>query len=394
MFTRFFADLRAAGIPASLREYLTFLGALRAEVVLYDAEGFYFLARAALVKDERHTDRFDRVFAACFGGLLTEGPEAMLDAVGLPEDWLRKLAEKHLTPEERAEIEALGGFEALMRALRERLAEQTGRHQGGNKWIGTAGTSPFGAHGYNPEGVRIGQDESRHQRAVKVWDRRDFRDFDDTAELNTRAIKIALRRLRRWAREGAADELDLPGTIRATAQQGWLDVVTRPERRNAVKVLLFLDVGGSMDAHVQAVEELFSAARSEFKHLEHYYFHNCLYDRVWRENRRRWDGGVPTAEVLRTYGADYRCVFVGDATMSPYEITHVGGANEHWNEEPGAVWLGRALAAWPHAVWINPVREDRWARDPSVGMIGKLMDGRMVPLTLAGIEAGIRTLTR
>ncbi|TPE51357.1 vWA domain-containing protein [Amaricoccus solimangrovi] len=394
MFTRFFADLRAAGVPVSLREYLGFLGALEAEVVLYDAEGFYFLARACLVKDERHTDRFDRVFAAVFGGLLSEGPEAALEAIGLPEEWLRKLAEKHLSPEERAEIEALGGFEALMKALRDRLAEQKGRHQGGNRWIGTAGTSPFGAHGYNPEGVRIGQDESRHQRAVKVWDRRDFRDFDDAVELNTRAMKIALRRLRRWAREGAAEELDLPGTIRATAERGWLDVVTRPERHNAVKVLLFLDVGGSMDRHVAAVEELFSAARSEFKHLEHYYFHNCLYEHVWRENRRRWDAAIPTEEVLRTYGPDYRCVFVGDATMSPYEITHPGGANEHWNEEPGAVWLGRALGLWRHALWINPVREDRWGHDPSIGMIRDIMEGRMVPLTLAGLESGIRELAR
>lgn len=394
MFTRFLADLRAAGVPASLREYLTFLEALKAEVVLYDAEGFYYLARAALVKDERHADRFDRVFAACFGGLLAQGPEAMLAAIDLPEEWLRKLAEKHLTPEERAEIEALGGFEALMKALRERLGEQKGRHQGGNKWIGTAGTSPFGAYGYNPEGVRIGQDESRHQRAAKVWDRRDFRDFDDGVELNTRAMKIALRRLRRWAREGAAEELDLDGTIRATAERGWLDVVTRPERRNAVKVLLFLDVGGSMDRYVAQVEELFSAARSEFKHLEHYYFHNCLYETVWRENRRRWDAGIPTAEVLRTYGPDYRCVFVGDATMSPYEITHPGGANEHWNEEAGAVWLGRALAAWRHALWINPVAEARWGHDPSIGMIREIMEGRMAPLTLAGLEAGIRELAR
>ncbi len=394
MFTRFFADLRAAKVPVSLREYLTFLGALKAEVVLYDAEGFYYLARAALVKDERYTDRFDRVFAAAFGGLLSEGPEAVLASVDLPEEWLRKLAEKHLSPEERAEIEALGGFDALMKALRDRLAEQKGRHQGGNKWIGTAGTSPFGAYGYNPQGVRIGQDESRHQRAVKVWDRRDFRDFDDGVELNTRAMKIALRRLRRWAREGAAEELDLSGTIRATAEHGWLDVVTRPERHNAVKVLLFLDVGGSMDRYVAQVEELFSAARSEFKHLEHYYFHNCLYETVWRENRRRWDAGTPTAEVLRTYGPDYRCVFVGDATMSPYEITHPGGANEHWNEESGAVWLGRALGAWKHALWINPVREDRWGYDPSIQLISDIMEARMVPLTLAGLEAGIRELAR
>lgn len=394
MFTRFFAELRGAGVPASLREYLTFLAALDAEVVLHDAEGFYYLARASLVKDERHVDRFDRVFARVFGGLDALAPEAILERAAIPEEWLRKLAEKYLTEEERAQVEALGGFDTLMETLRERLREQEGRHQGGSEWIGTAGTSPFGAQGYNPEGVRIGQDESRHRRAVKVWDKREFRNFDDTVEIGTRNIKVALRRLRRWARDGAAEELDLDRTIRATAEQGWLDVVTRPERRNAVKVLLFLDVGGSMDDHVRMVDELFSAARAEFRHFEHFYFHNCLYEGLWRENRRRWDAQVSTAEILRTFGPDYRAIFVGDAAMSPYEITHPGGANEHWNAEPGALWLARVREAWPQSIWLNPLPQGAWVRTTSVGMVAEIFEGRMFPLTLAGLESGIRALAR
>ena len=288
----------------------------------------------------------------------------------------------------------MGGFDKLMQALADRLREQQGRHQGGSKWIGTAGTSPFGAFGYNPEGVRIGQDEGRHGRAVKVWDRREFRDLDDDVELGTRAIKVALRRLRRWAREGAPDELDLGGTIRRTAEQGWLDVVTRPERRNAVKVLLFLDIGGSMDGHVRRVEELFSAARAEFRHLEHFYFHNCLYEGVWRDNRRRWDAQTPTAELLRTYGPDWRVVVVGDAAMSPYEITHPGGASEHWNAEAGEVWLRRLRETWPRSIWINPIPEEHWGYTASIAMIAALFDGRMFPMTLAGLDAGIRELAR
>ena len=338
-----------------MREYLGFLEALDAGLALYDAEAFYYLARTSLVKDERHIDRFDRVFAAAFNGLETLTVEAIVARLDLPADWLRKLVEKHLTPEEQAEIEALGGFDKLMQALADRLRQQQGRHQGGSKWIGTAGTSPFGAFGYNPEGVRIGQDEGRHGRAVKVWDRREFRNLDDRVELGTRNIKVALRRLRRWAREGAADELDLAATIRRTAEQGWLDVVTRPERHNAVKVLLFLDVGGSMDPHVRVVEELFSAARAEFKHLESFYFHNCLYEAVWRDNRRRWDEQTPTAEILRTYPPDYRVIFVGDAAMSPYEIVQPGGAAEHWNPESGETWLRRLLDTWSRAIWINPL---------------------------------------
>jgi uncharacterized protein with von Willebrand factor type A (vWA) domain len=392
MFLPFFETLRRTGVPVSLREYLAFLEGVSAGLVTFDVEGFYHLARTAMVKDERHLDRFDRAFAEAFRGLEAITEAQVLEALDLPAEWLQKLAEKHLTPEERAAVEALGGFDALMDTLRKRLAEQQGRHQGGNKWIGTAGTSPFGAYGYNPEGVRIGQDQSRHQRAVKVWDKREFRNLDDQVELGTRNIKVALRRLRRWARDGAAEELDLDGTIRATAEHGWLDVQTRPERRNAVKVLLFLDVGGSMDPHVKVVEELFSAARSEFRHLEHFYFHNCLYEGVWRDNARRWDAQTPTWEVLRTYGADWKCIFVGDASMSPYEILQPGGANEHWNAEAGQVWVRRAAEQWPNHLWINPTPERFWDHSHSIRLIRGLIGDRMVPMTLDGIARGTRML--
>ena len=394
MFLRFFETLRDGGVPVSLREYLTFLEAVRAGLVTYDIEAFYYLARSAMVKDERHIDRFDRAFAETFKGLESIGTEDVLEAMDLPADWLEKMAEKHLSPEEKAEIEALGGFDKLMETLKERLKEQDSRHQGGSKWIGTAGTSPFGAHGYNPEGVRIGQDESRHRRAVKVWDKREFRNLDDSVELGTRNIKVALKRLRQWARDGAHDELDLDGTIRATAEHGYLDVKTRPERRNAVKVLLFLDAGGSMDPHVQIVEELFSAARAEFKHLESYYFHNCLYEGVWRDNARRWSAQTPTWDVLNTYGPDYKCIFVGDASMSPYEIAWPGGANEHWNAEAGQVWLERARAQWPDHLWINPVPERDWSYTQSIAMIREIFDDRMVPMTLEGLDRGMRDLVR
>jgi uncharacterized protein with von Willebrand factor type A (vWA) domain len=393
MFQPFLANLRAEGVPVSLREYLTFLEALAAGLATYAVDEFYQLGRIVMVKDERHLDRYDRAFARSFAGLEEVPDEAVLDALALPPDWLEKLAEKHLSAEERAAIQALGGFDKLMETLRERLAEQRGRHQGGNKWIGTAGTSPFGAYGYNPEGIRIGQDQSRHQRAVKVWDRREFRNLDDRVELGTRNIKVALRRLRRWARDGAAEEFDLDGTIRATAEQGWLSVQTRPERRNAVKVLLFLDVGGSMDPYVKILEELFSAARSEFRHLQSFYFHNCLYEGVWRDNRRRWDAQTPTAEVLRTYGPDWKCIFVGDAAMSPYEITHPGGASEHWNRESGQVWMERACAQWPGHLWINPVPEAQWSYTQSTRLMQQIMGGRMVPMTLEGIARGMRLLT-
>ncbi|EGJ21105.1 VWA containing CoxE family protein [Cereibacter sphaeroides WS8N] len=394
MFLPFFDTLRRTGVPVSLREYLSFLEGMAAGLVTWDVEGFYHLARTAMVKDERHLDRFDRAFAESFRGLETITADEVLAAVDLPREWLEKLAERHLSPEERAEITALGGFDKLMETLKERLAEQKGRHQGGSKWIGTAGTSPFGAYGYNPEGVRIGQDESRHRRAVKVWDRREFRNLDDQVELGTRNLKVALRRLRRWAREGAAQEFDLDGTIRATAEHGYLDVRTRPERHNAVKVLLFLDIGGSMDDHVKVVEELFSAARAEFKHFEHFYFHNCLYEGVWRDNRRRWDEQTPTDQVIRTYGPDYKCIFVGDASMSPYEILHPGGANEHWNAEAGEVWLRRARAQWPSTLWINPVPEKHWGYTQSIRLIREIFEDRMVPMTLEGITAGVKTLSR
>lgn len=392
MFLPFFQTLRQEGVPVSLREFLGFLDGLAAGLVTYDSEGFYYLARATMVKDERHLDRFDRAFSSCFKGLEKISDAQLLQALDLPHDWLEKLAEKHLTAEERAAVAALGGFDTLMQTLRDRLAEQTARHQGGSKWIGTAGTSPFGAYGYNPEGVRIGQNESRHQRAVKVWDKREFRNLDDQVELGTRNIKIALRRLRKWARDGATDELDMDGTIRATAEHGWLDVQTRPERRNAVKVLLFLDIGGSMDPYVKVMEELFSAARAEFKHLVPFYFHNCLYEGVWRNNARRWDAQTPTAEVLRTYGSDYKCIFVGDASMSPYEILQPGGASEHWNPEAGQIWLQRACRQWPNHLWINPVPEPHWGYTQTIRLISALFAGKMVPMTLDGISRGIKEL--
>ncbi|MGR3623643.1 vWA domain-containing protein [Pseudophaeobacter sp.] len=394
MFQPFFENLRNASIPVSLREYLTFLEGMKKGLVTYDIEAFYFLARAAMVKDERNIDKFDRAFAATFEGLEAIPNSAVMEAVDIPEDWLRKMSEKHLSAEEKAEIEALGGFEKLMETLKERLEEQKGRHEGGNKWVGTGGTSPFGAYGYNPEGVRIGQKESRHQRAVKVWDKREFRNLDGDVELGTRNIKVALKRLRRWVREGAHEELDLSGTIRATAEHGYLDVKTRPERHNAVKVLLFLDVGGSMDPHIKVVEELFSAARTEFKHLEYFYFHNCLYEGVWRDNRRRWDAQMPTHEVLRTYGPDYKCIFVGDASMSPYEIAYPGGANEHWNKEAGQVWLERAREQWKSHLWINPVPQKHWDYTHSIGMVREIFEDRMVPMTLDGLESGMKELTR
>ncbi|NNK65712.1 MAG: VWA domain-containing protein [Rhodobacteraceae bacterium] len=395
MFLPFFDALRQHRLPVSLREYLSFLDGMAAGLVTYDVDGFYYLARTAMVKDERHIDRFDQAFAAAFEGLENISFEQVIDAVDLPAEWLEKMAEKHLSDAEKAEIEALGGFDKLMEALRERLKEQQGRHQGGSKWVGTAGTSPFGAYGYNPEGVRIGQKESRHQRAVKVWDKREFRNLDDNVELGTRNIKVAMKRLRRWARDGAAEELDLDGTIRATAEHGYLDVQTRPERRNAVKVLLFLDVGGSMDPHVKVVEELFSAAKTEFKHLEHFYFHNCLYEGVWRDNRRRWTEQTPTMDILNTYGSDYKCIFVGDASMSPYEVAMPGGANEHWNREAGATWLARARDQWPAHLWINPVRKDYWGYTQSIAMIREIFGSdAMVPMTLEGIERGMKALGR
>jgi len=394
MFIPFFLELKAARIPVSLREYLSLLEGLEAGLVDYDVEGFYYLARAALVKDERHIDRFDQVFAHVFKGIEALGGPDAVDVANIPEEWLRRLAEKHLTEEEKKLVEALGGFDKLMETLKQRLEEQRGRHQGGSKWIGTGGTSPFGAYGYNPEGVRIGQHESRNRRAVKVWDKREFRNFDDAVELGTRNIKVALKRLRRWVREGAEEEFDLPGTIHATAEHGYLDVQTRPERRNAVKLLMFFDVGGSMDDHIKSVEELFSAARAEFRQLEYFYFHNCLYEGVWKDNRRRHAEVISTFDLLHKYGPDYKLIVVGDASMSPYEIAHPGGSVEHWNPEAGAVWLGRLIQQWPNAVWLNPENPENWGFTHSIAMIRNIFGGRMFPLTLAGLEAATKQLSR
>jgi uncharacterized protein with von Willebrand factor type A (vWA) domain len=391
MFFQFFSELRAAKIPVSLREYLNLFEALDQDLAGKSVEQFYYLSRACLVKDERNLDRFDQVFGRIFKGV--ESLTGALEASEIPEEWLRKLAERYLTDEEKEQLEALG-WDKLFETLKERLKEQKGRHQGGSKWIGTAGTSPFGAYGYNPEGVRIGQDGNRNFRAVKVWDRREFKDFDDSVELGVRNMRIALRRLRRFARTGAAEELDLDNTIRETAEKGYLEVKLRPERRNAVKVLLFLDVGGSMDWHIEAAEELFSAARLEFKHFAHFYFHNCPYERLWTENRRRFEETTPTLDVLRTYPSDYRAVFVGDASMSPYEIMMPGGSVEHWNEEPGQFWLERLIGQFPHAVWLNPVPRTRWDYTQSIGLVRRIFRDHMYPLTLEGIDQAMRELVR
>ena len=391
MLVTFFHELRAAGVPVTLREYLTLIEAMDKDLAGRRVDNFYYLSRAALIKDERNLDKFDRVFGHVFNGLATMN-EAL--AVEVPKEWLAKLVEKFLTDEEKAQIEAMGGLDKLLETLRRRLAEQKGRHQGGNKWIGTAGTSPFGAYGYNPEGVRIGQDGNRSFRAVKVWDKREFRDLDDQVELGTRSIKIALRRLRKFARTGAPEELDLHGTIARTAHKGYLDILLRPERHNAVKVLLFFDIGGSMDWHIKGTAELFSAARAEVKHREHFYFHNCLYEKVWRENRRRWDDTTPTFELLHTYGHDYKVIFVGDASMSPYEIMAPGGSVEHYNEETGAVWMERVMRTYQACVWLNPVPEREWGYTASIGLMRQLLGGRMYPLTLDGLDTAIRELVR
>jgi len=393
VFTDFFLKLRDAKVPVTLKEHLTLIEGLQTGVCDWSVESFYYLSRATLVKDEIHLDKFDRVFGEVFKGIETLDPEALI--ANIPEEWLKKLGEKFLTEEEKRQIKALGGWDKLMETLRQRMEEQKGRHQGGSKWIGTAGTSPFGAYGYNPEGVRIGQDRNRNNRAVKVWDKREFRNLDDNVELGTRNIKVALRKLRRFARTGAASELDLPDTIRSTAHNaGWLDLKLVPERHNAVKVLLFLDIGGSMDEHVKVCAELFSAVKSEFKHLEYFYFHNCPYEAMWKDNSRRWSEKLPTAEILRTYGPDYKAVFVGDASMSPYEIVQPGGSVEHFNEESGQVWLTRILEHFRRSIWINPVEEGRWNWTQSVKMIERLMGHRMFPLTLDGLDRGIRTLSR
>jgi uncharacterized protein with von Willebrand factor type A (vWA) domain len=391
MLVKFFLLLKRAGVPVSITELLSLLEGLKAGLSEVSAERFYYLARTCLVKDERHYDRFDQVFAAYFKG--AQDLFALLERE-LPADWLEKMAVRDLSDAEKAEIEALGGWDKLMETLRQRLEEQKERHQGGNKWIGTAGTSPFGAYGYNPEGVRIGQSGSRNRSAVKVWDKREFANLDDTVELGTRNIKLALRKLRRFARRGAPTELALSDTIDATARSGgWLDIKMVPERHNVVKVLLLLDIGGSMDDHVKTCEELFSAARSEFKHLEHFYFHNFTYEALWRDNKRRHNEHISTVEVMRTYASDYKLIFVGDATMSPYEVTSAGGSVEHWNAEPGTVWLQRLMKAYPKFVWINPQPQARWRHSPSIEMIRERVEGRMYPLTLAGLDDAIDALS-
>ncbi len=391
MLIEFFLKLKQGGVPVSIKEFLMLIEALQKQVVFGSVGDFYHLARTCLVKDEKFFDRYDLVFAAYFKGVV--GIDAA--AAVIPEDWLRKLVEKNLTEEEKKLIQSLGGWEKLMETLKKRLEEQKGRHQGGSKWIGTGGTSPFGAYGYNPEGIRIGQHESRNRRAVKVWDQREFRNLDDTVELGTRNIKVALRKLRKFARTGAPEELDMEDTIRSTAKNaGWLDLKMVPERHNAVKVLLFFDIGGSMDDHIRVCEQLFSATRTEFKHLEYFYFHNFLYERVWKDNRRRATERMATWDVLHTYPHDYKVIFVGDATMSPYEITYPGGSVEHSNAEAGAVWLQRALQVYSQAIWLNPQPEAVWNYHESIAITRQLMSDRMFPLTIDGLDRGMRVLTR
>jgi uncharacterized protein len=390
MLIQFFFALRKIGVPVSITELLTLLEALRLDVADMSIDGFYYLARTSLVKDEKHFDKFDRVFTGYF-----KGAELLFEALmaNVPDEWLRREMQRLFTDEEKARIKSLGGWNELMETLRKRLREQEKRHQGGNKWIGTGGTSPFGAHGYNPEGIRIGQEESIHRQAVKVWDQREFRNLDDNVELGTRNIKLALRKLRRFAREGVADQLDLDDTIRSTARNaGWLDLKFVPERHNAIKVLLLFDIGGTMDPYIEICEELFSAARAEFKHLEYYYFHNFVYDTVWKDNSRRQAHRISTHELMRTYPHDYKLIIVGDASMSPYEIVQPGGSVEHWNEEAGEVWLKRMIRTWEHCVWLNPEREDRWGIHSSIQITRELMGDRMFPLTLAGLDKAIKAL--
>ena len=392
MLLDFFYRLKDGGVPVSVKEYLTLIEAMQARVARETVEDFYFLSRSAFIKDESMYDRFDKIFGEYFNGIESL-PEDFLSRI--PEEWLRKQLELSLSEEEKKQIESLGGWEKLMETFRKRLEEQQKRHQGGSKWIGTGGKSPFGAYGYNPEGIRVGQSGSRNRRAVKVWDKREYRNLDDTVELGTRNIKVALKRLRKFAREGAADELDLEGTIRSTARNaGYLDLRMVPEKRNAVKVLLFFDIGGSMDDYVRSCEELFSAARTEFKHLEYFYFHNFIYESVWKDNRRRNNERLPLGQILHKYAADYKLIFVGDATMSPYEITYPGGSVEHFNEEAGAVWIQRLLDVYPKSAWINPTPLDRWKYHESISVTRQLMGDRMFPLTLSGLEKAMSALAK
>ncbi|NNE41369.1 MAG: VWA domain-containing protein [Marinicaulis sp.] len=391
MFTKFFHELKSAGLPVSLREYLTLMEAMESDLANRKVEDFYYLSRSALVKDERNLDKFDRVFGHVFKGIENIGDSITAE---IPEEWLKLLTEKYFSEEDKKQIEALGGWDKLMETLKKRLEEQKKRHQGGNKWIGTGGTSPYGSGGYNPEGIRIGNEGERQGRAVKVWEKRDYKNLDDTVELGTRNIKVALRRLRRFARAGVPDEFDIDSTIDATARAGYLDIKMRPERRNAIKVLIFFDAGGSMDPFVKICEELFSAARTEFKHMEYFYFHNCLYDYVWKDNRRRWTEKTPTWDVLHKYPHDYKVIFVGDASMSPYEITVPGGSVEYFNEEPGALWLQRVTDIYESVVWLNPVQRQSWDYTPSTQLIRELIGDRMYPLTIGGLEKAMAELKR
>jgi uncharacterized protein with von Willebrand factor type A (vWA) domain len=394
MFLDFFFKLKNSRIPVSLNEFFSFLEALKLDFIEYDMNKFYYLARASLVKDERLIDRFDLVFGEYFKGIDSIELDDILKSFDVPKEWLQKMLDKHFTKEEMDEIKSLGGFDQLIKTLEQRLKEQEKRHQGGNKWIGTAGKSPFGAYGYNPEGIRIGQHERGQGKAVKVWDKRVFKDFDDTRELDTRGLQVALKRLRHWARTGIEEELDIDETIGQTAKNGYLDIKTRQERENSIKILIFFDVGGSMDDYVGQVENLFSAAKNVFKNLNFFYFHNCLYESVWKNNSRRWKEQFSTSEIFRTYGKEYKCIFVGDASMSPYEIIVPGGANEYFNQEPGQVWLERAITQWPSNVWINPTLEKYWNYSQSTSIIKEIFSNRMVPLSVKGIEEGTKILSK
>ena len=394
MFLDFFFKLRNAKIPVSLNEYLVFMQALTRNFIQYDIQKFYYLARACLVKDERLIDRFDLIFSQYFKSIELIEIEDVLKKLDLPKKWIEKLVVRHFSENEIKKMKSFGSFEKLMEILKKRLKEQKKRHEGGNKWIGTAGTSPFGAYGFNHEGIRIGQDKSRHRRAIKVWDKRDFKDFDCDNELNNRGFKVALKRLRNWARTGIKEELDIERTVKDSAKNGYLDIKTIKERENSIKILLFLDVGGSMDDHIQQIENLFSAAKNVFKNLNYFYFHNCLYEGVWKNNFRRWEERISTLEILRTYGKEYKCIFVGDASMSPYEIISPGGGNEHFNDEPGSVWLERAINQWPSNIWINPLPKKNWGYSHSTSLIKEIFQNRMFPLSINGIEEGTRILTK
>ncbi len=392
MFLDFFLLLKNDGFPVTLKEYLTFLEALDRDVIGYDTTDFYYLARCVMVKDERHLDRFDKLFSAYFRGAQLADTEQFMQ---IPLEWLRKNFENVLSEEDKQMIRSMGGLEELMERLREIFEKQKKRHQGGNRWIGTGGTSPYGAYGYNPAGVRIGQDGGRQRRAVKVWDKREFRDLDDSVELNVRNMKMALRKLRVLTREGVGEELDIEGTVDRTSKNaGLLDLEFVPSRKNNVKVLMFFDVGGSMEEHVELCSRLFSAAKHEFKHLEFYYFHNCIYEAVWKDNARRFSERIPTFSVLNKYNGDYKCVIVGDASMSPWELVYPNGSVEHNNDEPGLLWLNRIKAKYPFTVWLNPVPQDEWKWTESIGMLNDFYGGNMFPLTLSGIKDAILTLKR